>query len=364
MGGLPSPAFLGKLTEHIKETRPQSRSFFLFVVVTAITFLGLFYGLQRGEHSACYQAATEAPASDALGSLDRLECNDTYVDVRSALERQVSNDVQAEGASRTAEREATFESSGQGETSARTWLLAWVGLSSVSVGASLGGASMAIHDIVRHLRNFGHPDRSHLKISSGFALAGAAFLVLARSSFDVSLSDYNSFQGNIGITLTLLAVGPALITVAAIIAIGDIAAYTTPGVDDIAVLRTTSGLLAGSLGVTLTAGTLATGARWEMIGHLPGGEQLPNVGVILYGAVFTAVIAAFYVPTQIRLNDATDTWIETMAGEDAPHSEEAVERRKALREDLTHSQSRFGALGPILTIVGPIATAAASSVIG
>ena len=116
-----------------------------------------------------------------------------------------------------------------------------------------------------------------------------------------------------------------------------------------------------ALAATVSLGVLAAGARLRLVEHLPGAGEMPGLIGVLYGGLFTVLIAALYVPTESRLLTARPLIVEQQAGNGYGTAD--LERRALVRKELAEQVELGGTTRLAATALGPFIAAAASSVL-
>lgn len=335
---------------------PRSESYGVFVVMTVLVLGLVTFQMSRSVSSVCFEEAV------ANGTPPRL--TDSCFEILGGWE-------------------ATEESSEAAPTAteARAAHLMFVALMSLAVAVAVGGGCMAVHLATEPARSFkrrtwgqrcepaprlvgtGDFGVGGLAAASGVtAIVGA--LLWNPTAFTIG---WNPYGWNHHLTqLLALLIGPSAISVAVIVAIGHNVAHSdTLELRHLLNARWASARLLAVFGATLSLGILAMTARWRMGEFLPGGESVPTIVALLYGALFSLVLAALAFPTQSRLNSARNAWINSRSGGtgDAFTLEQA-QARKAIREELALEWGGSSLLPSQVSIVGPVATAAVTAFFG
>lgn len=114
------------------------------------------------------------------------------------------------------------------------------------------------------------------------------------------------------------------------------------------------------LGLILTVGVLTTAARWSAVDNLPGGANIPSAGLMIYGAIFAAAMAAIYVPVHNAWLQLVDQRTVAEVGGDrfAPGT---ATRLTELRQLVGAEESTAQRIEASLVLLTPLLGAAISS---
>lgn len=303
--------------------------------------------------TVCYQEAVEIEI-DGTSTLSA-SCNTpTFEAVADSIE-----------ADRTAlALDADHEVDQPNATAARSAQVVWIVLIGVTAGLAWATAIMVVRTVQTVVPI--NDDGWRWGALAAILVVAVALGLLWFLAADFRFGEYDDIYPNYtqGLVLLVLAPGSALVT-GLVVLCEYLGSGKPTQLSDLVSVEMVLNRLTGLLGAALSLAVVTTGARWQMIGHLPGGESVSSSVVLLYGGLFTALAAAAYVPTQRRLAERREILInacvERQVGD---YSTSVLAHRKAIRADIQSGRGALANLQGSLSILAPAIAAAVSTLIG
>lgn len=356
--------FLGGLRKSLlrawRHSTPRHRSYVVYVLLAPVVAVIVTHLAVNLSSAACLRDVVDADPMVTLAQLEAGDCQgEPFVSIREAFDVEGASLIQ--------------ESEGVSAASARTWTVVFATLIGGTVASSVAGAAMALVTT--------GPDVTMRGWAWGAALTSGGALVAAlitapnttalfvinvdRPDGGATVVDYSALMDPFGaVTLFIAVLGGAVIA-AALVGIGyDLDRRNSTHDDVMAIdeyqrVATTAAVLVLALTATISLGVLSTGARIRLMEHLPGAGEFPGFLSVLYGMLFSLIIAALYVPTRIRLDVARERLVEQHAGVDVDVG--GLEHREALRKEI--DRGVHGSAGGLIAVLGPFVSAASSAVL-
>ncbi|MEM9566304.1 MAG: hypothetical protein AAGA93_27030 [Actinomycetota bacterium] len=251
-------------------------------------------------------------------------------------------------------------------TAARSAQLTWIVLLSMTVGVAAATAVMTVRMAERLVGVRQRWRTWLLGIGAAVAAIGTALGILWVLSPGIEFTPYDAIYPGYTQALVLATLLPGSVAIVGLVVLCEL--LGSGRVDDLGSLLGVQAVLnriTGLLGALLSLAVITTGARWQMISHLPNGAAVPSTLVILYGGLFTALAAAAYLPTQRRFAERREQLIDVEAGRSGAdrYSDEFLRRRKLIRDDLEAGRSPFASFLGSLSILAPLVSAAVSTLV-
>lgn len=369
--------------------------------IAAIVWLALGLG---HSHATCLRLATAATSSETLANLSALEksaCKGAPFDaIRDAFateqsEETASDDQATEPNEATAPADESNAPDSKAtapadestapdskatvpdydanlivtESSVRAWAVVFAVLIAATGASAVAGALFAPFTVWRDARIRGWV--------WGLLLASLGVVVAYLVNKPVTPEFFTAFHGAREVNFTGLmdpllqytmwvTLGGGAFVVAAIVALGHEVNRrngldTRLSVEDYRRANYSATLLLYSLAGTLSLGVLATSARFRLLEVLPGVGRVPGTISLLYGGTFSLLIAALWIPTHSRLHAAQERLVGQLAGRNLDCAD-VLAHRSAVRAELA-TLSGAAAPGSLVTVFGPVLTAAATSIL-